>query len=57
MRLLIGALLLTVLSGCTALMVGGGSAATYPAAEDCPEGQTRTEKGCETKAGSGAQLN
>jgi hypothetical protein len=47
MRILTTALILTFLGGCTAMMVGGGDAATYPPAEDCPEGQTRTENGCE----------
>jgi hypothetical protein len=46
MRILISALILMFLSGCTAMMVGGGSAASYPAKDDCPEGQTRTENGC-----------
>lgn len=47
MRLLIGALATLWLAGCTALMVGGGSAATYPPQNDCPEGQTRSEDGCQ----------
>ncbi len=47
MRILTTALILMFLGGCTAMMVGGGDAATYPPAEDCPEGQTRTESGCE----------
>jgi hypothetical protein len=46
MRILIGALILMFMSGCTAMMVGGGSAASYPAEDDCPKGQTRTENGC-----------
>jgi hypothetical protein len=35
------------MSGCTAMMVGGGNASSYPAKNDCPAGQTRTENGCE----------
>jgi hypothetical protein len=46
MRTLISALLLMSLSACTAMMVGGGTAGSYPSEDDCPEGQTRTENGC-----------
>lgn len=45
MRMLLLALVLTLLGGCSAMMLGGTSK-TYPPA-DCPEGQTRTEEGCE----------
>ncbi len=51
MRFLTTALLMMSLSGCTAMMVGGGDAATYPPAEDCPEGQTRSENGCKAETG------
>ena len=47
MRLLIGVMAAMLLAGCTAMMVGGDSAASYPPQNDCPEGQTRTEDGCQ----------
>jgi len=40
------ALILAFLAGCSAMMLGGGSGKTYPPA-DCPEGQTRSEDGCQ----------
>ena len=46
MRLLMGALAAILLAGCTAMMVGGGTA-SYPPPEDCPEGQVRAEDGCQ----------
>ncbi len=47
MRLLIGVLAAMLLAGCTAMMVGGDSAASYPPQSDCPKGQTPTEDGCQ----------
>ncbi len=47
MRTLIMAVVLMFMAGCTAMMVGGGGASSYPAKDDCPEGQARTEHGCE----------
>ena len=47
MRFLTTVLILTLMSACTAMMVGGGDAANYPPADDCPDGQTRTDEGCE----------
>ncbi len=47
MRILLAALIMMFLSGCTAMMVGGGSAASHPPEDDCPDGQRRSENGCE----------
>ena len=46
--ILVGLAVLTMLAmgGCSAMMLGGGSGKQYPPANECPEGQTRTEEGC-----------
>lgn len=47
MRLLVTVLIILALGGCSAMMVGGGGGKSYPPARDCPDGQVRTENGCE----------
>lgn len=46
MRLILGMLVLLAMTGCSAMMLGGGGGKQYPPAKECPEGQTRTEEGC-----------
>lgn len=47
MRLLVTVLIILTLGGCSAMMLGGGGGKSYPPTRDCPDGQVRTEKGCE----------